>query len=126
MSYVMLLCLCGCGTDPGTPLLSFPMVVPSQEHDPACHIHSSAGKIRHFPRPPSGPKCTPTRTCLVISSQNRKQTVAQECNPMRHDRIRRHSRHKSGLWAPFLLWLLETKNKGVTELSMSDCQKLYI
>lgn len=31
MSYVMLLCLCGCGTDPGTPLLSFPMVVPSQE-----------------------------------------------------------------------------------------------
>lgn len=80
-----------------------------------------------FPGLPPAPKCTPLRMCLLAtSSQSQKNTAAQEGNLMRHEDIRRYLGHKSGLWAPFLLWLPEIRNKGVTELRMSDCQKLHI
>lgn len=118
------------GTDPVIPLLSFQWLsVLSQEQmaKPAPPVFPFWKRYTFFPRLPPASKCTAMRMCLLAtSSQNQKNTAAQEGNLMRHAGIRRCLEHKSCLRAPFLLWLPEIKNKGVTELRMSDCQKLHI
>lgn len=84
---IMQMCPCDCGTNPVTPLLSFPMGVLSQEEMVNLpHMHPFPEKDFLLPRPPSVPRVHSHEYAFSYLFPSQEKSIAQEDNLTRHAR----------------------------------------